>query len=112
MTTYLVIGPHCWGKGSSIEEAKRNALAELPSESIAPRPCLFITYETPEDAYVDGMGRVCWKDSAQEIKEVDRVTENPDDLSFSCSDCKRTVPLSEFSLQEDCCYDCEEEKYD
>ena len=55
---FIVIGPNCWGKGSTKREAKRNAKREAPSWAKRPgTKC--VVYEAPDSAYVDEMGAIC-----------------------------------------------------
>lgn len=72
--TIIALGPYCWGKGKDSKTALRKARQNLPGF------CMQRTYEVtlidaPADAYVNGMGRVCWDDaSAPEATQVGTST--------------------------------------
>jgi hypothetical protein len=64
----LIIGPQCWGKADSVEEAFNNALKNAPSDmrnsanrkNYRKLKC-FAVYKCPvDDTYVDGMGSINW----------------------------------------------------
>lgn len=53
---FLAMGPHIWGKGPSIQEAVKRALREGAPRGRVP----IIVWEVTPEAYVDGMGSLCW----------------------------------------------------
>lgn len=54
----LVIGHTCWGKATTLKQAKANAKKNAPSWLKKPR---FYAYIVPESAYVNGMGSIVTK---------------------------------------------------
>lgn len=66
--TYVAIGPHCWAKGETPQEAKTNARKFLPSKYRRKRK-LFNVYRVPADARVNAMGDTVW-DNANHVFET------------------------------------------
>ena len=60
---FLVIGPHVWGKGDTIEAAYKNARIEGAAVEKS-----LLLFDVPADAVVDEMGYTTWtwdKDAAK-----------------------------------------------
>jgi hypothetical protein len=58
---YLAMGPYCWGKGKTREEAVKNARYNWPraySSVKQPRDRHFSIYESEGEFTVDGMGGI------------------------------------------------------
>lgn len=55
MTTYIAIGPYCWGKATSIKQAIANAKKEMPGYIKRRKPDIKV-YEVHPDTTVSGMG--------------------------------------------------------
>lgn len=58
---YLAMGPFCWGKGATIEEAIKNAKMNWISSYTGikrPQPKHFSVWESEGEFTVDGMGQV------------------------------------------------------
>lgn len=54
---YLAVGPNCWGKGFTPEDAEKAARANYYPGSAGKRDAMpFIMFDAPPDVYVDGMG--------------------------------------------------------
>jgi hypothetical protein len=63
---YLVMGPHVWGRNADLAEAVKTAKSEGRLDR-------YIVFNVPDDARVDEMGMIRWKDGTQTIHEVVRV---------------------------------------
>lgn len=59
-TNFLAVGPHCWGKGKTMEEAIKNAKQNWPAFSGVrrPQPKHFSLYTSEGLFTVDGMGGI------------------------------------------------------
>lgn len=76
MTTmiYIAIGPNCWGKGKTIEEAWKNCKKEWPKFLSAPKPdkSLAVFFHTPDTIYVNDLGGLSGPfDDHEKIVKVD-----------------------------------------
>lgn len=61
---FICVGPFCWGRGTTPKAAKRNARKEASTDRS--QKLTFKLYLVPDpEAYVDDMGRLCWKDPQQ-----------------------------------------------
>lgn len=58
---YLCIGPNCWGKGFTEEQAVKAAKSNF-SRSIG-GPWKLLMFDAPADAMVGGMGTIDWTPS-------------------------------------------------
>ena len=54
-STYLAVGPNCWGKGLSVGQALREARKHLPTWN-RHQGARFSVYRVDPAAYVDEMG--------------------------------------------------------
>lgn len=59
-THYMAVGPYCWGRGTTREEAVRNARQNWPRVHPVKRPAdkHFSIYTSDAPITVDGMGAV------------------------------------------------------
>ena len=57
MSTYIAVGPHCWGRGATPEIAKRGMNSYWPS-GLPKRECGYVVYETEETSYVTDHGQI------------------------------------------------------
>lgn len=71
MTVYVAVGPHCWGRGKTMAEAKRKAKRFAPSWM---RTLVFRMFKITGDdqPYVNGMGYVCCDADGAKIEEVSK----------------------------------------
>ena len=59
---YMVVGPHCWGKGDTVEEALKSAKKNKPSGFRGD----YEAFDVPDDAFVDDYnGSVRWADGTK-----------------------------------------------
>lgn len=71
--TYLVVGPMCWGKGFSKEQAIRAARENLSSRFIGHEPVKAKVFQVTPDTTVNSMGALEWPLDApvpEEVKEI------------------------------------------
>lgn len=69
MTTYLCIGPYCWGKSNDTASAIRKAKTALPKFG-STKKMPYDLYEVHPDAYVDDTGRIMASEPPKKIREV------------------------------------------
>lgn len=68
---YLAIGPHCWGKGTTREEAVANAKVNWPrsfSKVKRPQDKHFSLYTSEGTFTVDGMGSI-----SSTVADIDKI---------------------------------------
>ena len=82
-TLYLAVGPHCWGRGETPQQAIARCRVNYPASLMKrikgtnkPMPMSYNLYKGPEDLYVDEMGSVRWKEG--KILKVREVLHDED----------------------------------
>ena len=70
-TKVLVVGPNCWGKGDTIEQAKREAKKHWPRYGSRHFP--YVAYRVSPETRVDEMGMMIWKSKNPRPVEIERV---------------------------------------
>lgn len=69
---YLAMGPHCWGKGATREEAVKNAKQNWPYSYVPsvkrPQDKHFSIYTSEGEFTVDGMGGI--HSTAEKIDKI------------------------------------------
>lgn len=74
---YLVMGGNGWGKASTIAEAFKNCLNNVPTyqktlelkRKHKGKPVFYVA-NVPADAFVDDMGTICWTSGEQETHAI------------------------------------------
>lgn len=69
MTTYICVGPYCWGKASDIGSAVRKAKRALPTFG-STKKMEYDLYSVHPDAYVDDAGNIVATEPPKKIREV------------------------------------------
>lgn len=75
---YLVMGPHCWGRGASVAEAHKKAQSNRVRIYEGAKGWRFILYNVPEGAEIDGMGSIVYDAGQQGAIEMARFNMQDD----------------------------------
>lgn len=70
LTHILVIGPRCWGKGTTLKQAVMRAIQNYSGQG----PMPYVAYATPADAEVDETGAIVWDDGSIKVKKIRSVS--------------------------------------